>query len=553
MSRYLLAKSGDFLVVATPGAGKTTYALRTAKELMDEGAIEQIIVITPTEHLKTQWALAAAIHGIPLDPKFSASTGRVSSDYRGFAATYAGVATSPEVFRFRTMARPTLVILDEIHHAGDALSWGDAVRKAFAPAVRRLGLTGTPFRSDDNRIPFATYERLSDGTHRSVADFSYGYADALRDGVVRPVLFMAYSGETRWRTRAGDEISMRLGDITGAEYMQRAWHTALDPEGDWIPSVLRAAARRLGQIRDNGVPDAGGLVIASDQSDARAYAALLTELTGEVPTLVLSDDRGSSGRIAAFTGTDKRWIVAVRMVSEGVDIPRLGVLVYATNVSTPMFFAQAVGRVLRRRRAGETATVFLPSIPRLLVLASEMEAERDHVLGAPRDNDEWDELGPAIAAHDEDTDDEEPAFEKLGASAELDQVIFEGAAWGTGAEGGSDDEQDFLGIPGLLEPEQVTMLLKARQAEQVRRTATKRAAGPQPHAPESTRAPAQHEILADLRRELSTLVSVRFQRTGQKHALIHAELRRACGGPPTPLASSDQIKDRIAYLRRPTR
>ena len=131
------------------------------------------------------------------------------------------------------------------------------------------------------------------------------------------------------------------------------------------------------------MPDAGGLVIASDQTTARAYAAILTEVTGTAPALVLSDEPGASARIARFAESDERWMVAVRMVSEGVDVPRLAVGVYATSASTPLFFAQAVGRFVRSRRPGETASVFVPSVPVLLGLASELEAQRDHVLGKP--------------------------------------------------------------------------------------------------------------------------------------------------------------------------
>jgi superfamily II DNA or RNA helicase len=147
--------------------------------------------------------------------------------------------------------------------------------------------------------------------------------------------------------------------------------------------VLQVADTRLTQLRSGGVPDAGTMVIASDQKAARAYAALLTKLTGETPTVVLSDDPGSSNRIAEYSAGTGRWMVAVRMVSEGVDVPRLAVGVYATSASTPLFFAQAIGRYVRSRRSGETASIFLPSVPTLLDLASQMEAQLDHVLGKP--------------------------------------------------------------------------------------------------------------------------------------------------------------------------
>src|SRR5437764_14615609 len=106
------------------------------------------------------------------------------------------------------------------------------------------------------------------------------------------------------------------------------------------------------------------------------------QLYGEKPVLFLSDDTGASVRIAAFAGSQQRWLVAVRMVSEGVDVPRLAVGVYATSVSTPLFFAQAVGRFVRARKRGETASVFVPSVPTLLGFAAELEAERDHVVRA---------------------------------------------------------------------------------------------------------------------------------------------------------------------------
>src|SRR5688500_9181238 len=175
---YLRRRDDDFLAVATPGAGKTTFALRIAAELLMDGTIEAVTVVTPTEHLKNQWSLAAARVGIQLDASFRNADVHSSVDFHGAVLTYAQVGMAPQVHRRRTMTRRTMVILDEIHHAGDSRSWGDGVKAAFEPAVRRLMLTGTPFRSDDNPIPFVHYERGQDGLQRSRSDSSYGYADA---------------------------------------------------------------------------------------------------------------------------------------------------------------------------------------------------------------------------------------------------------------------------------------------------------------------------------------------------------------------------------------
>ena len=264
LKTYMTDMPEDFLAVATPGAGKTTFALRVATELLAAGDVHQVTVVCPTEHLKYQWAEAAARVGIRLDPSYVNSQGVLGSHFDGVALTYAQVAANAALHRARTDATRTLVVLDEIHHGGDARSWGDAMREAFAPARRRLALTGTPFRSDESPIPFVRYVEEAGGVRRSRADYSYDYADALRDGVVRPVMFMTYSGRMRWRTRTGDEVAARLGEPLTKDLQTQAWRTALDPEGEWIPAVLAAADQRLSEVRRQ-MPDAGGLVIASDR------------------------------------------------------------------------------------------------------------------------------------------------------------------------------------------------------------------------------------------------------------------------------------------------
>jgi superfamily II DNA or RNA helicase len=559
---YLRRRAEDFLAVATPGAGKTTFALRIAAELLADGTVEAVTVVTPTEHLKLQWAVAAARVGIQLDPGFRNADVHSSADFHGAVVTYAQVGIAPAVHRRRTLTRKTLVVLDEIHHAGDSRSWGDGVKSAFEPAVRRLMLTGTPFRSDDNPIPFVTYERGMDGLARSKADTVYGYADALHEGVVRPVIFLAYSGETRWRTSAGDELAARLGEPMTQDLVAQAWRTALDPTGDWMLQVLRAADARLQVKRVGGIPDAAGLVIASDQQSARAYARVLERITGEKAVVVLSDDAGASGRIASFVDSPKRWMVAVRMVSEGVDIPRLAVGVYATSASTPLFFAQAIGRFVRARRPGETATVFVPSVPYLLELAAEMEAERNHVLGEPKTKEGFDDDLLARAQRSEEASGElEKRFEALSATAELDQVIFDGATFGMPAQSGTPEEEEYLGLPGLLTADQVSALLTKRQADQVAAQRRRRAAtgdgsasdgsagvGPTTSVqPPGPRTAGERRIV--LRRQLNTLVAAHHHRTGLPHGKIHAELRRLCGGPPSAQATIDQLEERIATIQ----
>ena len=540
----------DFLAAATPGAGKTTFALRLATELMRRRVVDRIVVVAPTEHLKTQWADAAARVSIRLDPAFSNRHAAPARHYHGVAVTYAQVAVKASVHQRLVMDRRTLVILDEVHHGGDALSWGDALREAYGRATRRLLLSGTPFRSDTAPIPFVEYHPDDKGIRISRTDYSYGYGRALEDGVVRPVIFLVYAGQMRWRTKTGDEMEAQLGQDNTKDITSQAWRTALDPEGEWIPAVLRSADRRLSEVREQ-VPDAGGLVIATDQTAARAYAAILRELTGEEPTVVLSDEAEASSRIETFAAGTSRW-----MVAEGVDVPRLAVGVYATSASTPLFFAQAIGRFVRARRRGETASVFLPHVPQLIALAGEMERQRDHALDRDSDgDDEWaldDDLMDAAEREDKASDalTEEFTYQALGSQAHFDRVLYDGREFGQLAVPGTPEEEEFLGLPGLLEPEHVHELLMQRQVRQGRHRHAREAREATGEASPAAAPPvALHRTLKEQRQLLNSLVGLYARQSGEPHGAIHAELRRICGGPAVSQATVAQLQSRIDTLR----
>jgi hypothetical protein len=237
------------------------------------------------------------------------------------------------------------------------------------------------------------------------------------------------------------------------------------------------------------------------------------------------------------------------MVSEGVDVPRLAVGVYATTTSTPLFFAQAVGRFVRARGRLETASVFLPSVPNLLTYAAELEVARDHVLGR-RVHDEGDIfaaerdlLAQAQSGEGASAELEAVPFEALGSQAHFDRVLFDGAEFGHEGQVhvGSEEEMDFLGIPGLLEPAQMRELLAQRQSDRRK----KQPARPDPEVPELT----THEQLAVLRRELNGLVAAWHHRTGQPHGATHAALRTECGGPAAAVANAETLRKRIDRLR----
>ncbi|HET6818575.1 MAG TPA: DEAD/DEAH box helicase [Mycobacteriales bacterium] len=543
LAAYMRAGAPDFLVTATPGAGKTTFALAVAQVLFAQRAIDRVIIVCPTDHLRTQWAEAAHRAGIALDPQLLNSDGPVRPDFRGYVTTYAQVAGAPMLHRARTEARRSLVVLDEIHHAGDGLSWGEAVADAFGPARRRLALTGTPFRTrPDERIPFVRYDSVGDGGLESVADFTYGYGNALADRVVRPVVFAAYTGVSRWRNSAGEVVAASLTEAATKKTEAQAWKTALNPKGRWVPHVIAAMDERITHLRAHGMPDAAGLVLASDQDDARAYAEIVHRVTGEKPVVILSDDPKANKKIAAFTSGMQRIAVCVRMISEGVDVPRAACLAWMTSYRTPLFFAQAVGRVVRARRPGESATVFLPAVRPLLALAAELESERNHVIPPPSSgNDELDLVVPE--REDEPLGD---GYEALDAEAEFAHVLHGGRAVVAEAVALSEDDEDYLGLPGLLSPEQTAALLARRDREHRRRAGA--AAGDDAEIPKEET--PQWQQVAALRRELNGLVSQLAARSGQPHAKVHGMARHAVPGPPSAAASLDVLQRRRAYLIR---
>jgi len=553
LATYFAGRPEDFLVTATPGSGKTTFALELATRLVADREVDRVVVVCPTDHLRTQWAGAAHAAGLQLDPALPNEVGPVRPGMDGYVATYAQVAARPRVHRARVERARTLVVLDEVHHAGDGLSWGEAVEEAFTPARRRLSLTGTPFRTRAGEtIPFVRYRSEPDGALRSSADVGYGYAAALADGVVRPVVFAAYTGVSRWLNSAGEVVSASLsGDVT-RDVEAAAWRTALDPGGQWVPHVLAAMDDRISHLRAAGMPGAAGIVLASDVADARAYADVAERVTGLAPVVVTSDDPAASARLAAFAASDERMVVCVRMISEGVDIPRAACLAWLTSYRTPLFFAQAVGRVVRARRPGEQATVFLPAVRPLLALAAELESERDHVVPPPAVADE-------LPEPEEPREPAGPAggFEALGAEAEFAHVLHGGRAvtgfeLGTVQEGASDtDDGELLGLPGLLSPVQTAALLARRDADLRRRAGAGRRTGTVAgtgEVAEPAPEPAAWEQVGDLRREVNHLVARVAARTGEPHGRVHATLRSAVPGPPSataPLAVLRARRDRL--------
>jgi superfamily II DNA or RNA helicase len=524
LERLAASSSPDFLAVATPGAGKTTFALTAARQALadDPTGSRRLVVVVPTAHLKLQWARAAAAFELHLDPMWSAADGALPADMHGVVTTYQQVSSCADVLR--SLATGAFVVFDELHHAADDRAWGDAIRTAFEPAARRLAISGTPFRSDTHSIPFVRY-RLDEAE----ADYEYGYGDALTDGgVVRPVYFPRIDGQMEWSAPDGSVHSHTFDDPLDAAKASQRLRTAYSLEGEWLPHVLRQAHTQLLAIRERQ-PDAGGLVIATDQDHAKGIARILRDRFKVKAVVATSDDPEASTHISRFASSTDPWIVAVRMVSEGVDIPRLRVGVFATTTTTELFFRQAVGRLVRWTRGakGQKSFLYIPDEPRLRARAFAIAEQRRHslrhedrVFGKVPDPEAFDEL----PADDLFSQFAPISAVPLGDGSEPDWVLDDDGIFEPGA--GADAAELTIPLPPLPK-------------------------GGVARAPDGRTLREHKEALREANAARTRMIA---RHTGQTHAAVNAELNRVSGVAKVSEATVQQLERRLekadAWLRQ---
>ncbi|HUA75813.1 MAG TPA: DEAD/DEAH box helicase family protein [Solirubrobacteraceae bacterium] len=508
-------RDGPFLISAAPGAGKTRPALEYAAGLLAKRACGRVVVLCPTTPLTRQWAAAAAALGVQLQP--DAESAAPPRDFHGVAVTYARVASDPAAWA-GSVRGDTLVVVDEAHHLGEDLAWGLGFRRAFAPADRWLLLSGTPFRSDATPIPGVQYD--SEGV--VVPDVAYTYADAVAEGICRPVAFVTFDGSLSWRS-GEDVIESSFETVLTGREASRRYRTAISTElPDGLPRILREADAKLRALRAGGHKDAGALAVAADAAHARQIAKLLGEVTGRKPVVVLHTEARAGRKLADFRGSREPWIVAVNMVSEGVDIPRLRVGVYASAAKTPLIFRQIVGRFVRTTpgRAAEPSWLYLPADQTLRTHAGEVESELRHVLRREEPGEGLDEPPERRASEPS------PAADFVPLSAEF-------AA-----------QMTLFGAPQPADAQASTITASSSASS---------GAGPPVPAPEP--APrAAFERRADLRQERSRLVGELARRERQSHREINAWLNRKVGIQRVGDATVEQLERSVdALVRQLTR
>ena len=427
----ILARTGSdrTLMAACPGSGKTYGGLLVAADLRERVVKDaRIIVITPNLAIKSQWIKRAVDIGIELLPVRSGEDFRqdgLALTETGFILGYQQVVNLRHSLREFCETHNVIVILDEVHHTEgpkatkDGNAWGHSIEYAFAAAKFKLCTTGTPFREGSNPIAFVDY----DDDRRAVAAVSYSYREAIADGICRPIEFTLFEGQTTWLDK-GETVSASFADKLTKRRARQRLRAALSTDGEHPRTLLAAANEKLMELRAGAGVDAraAGLVVACDTEHANAIAVELAAITGEMPLVVHSKIDDAQDQITAFANSDAAWIIGINMLSEGVDIPRLRVGVYASNIRASLYFHQFCGRFARVMESRyERSYVFMPADAELEAIALEIERERTHALGEDY-TAHLRRIGPGGTAR--------PELTVLGSDAEACAIAVSGSKFG---------------------------------------------------------------------------------------------------------------------------
>jgi len=385
-----------FVINAAPGSGKTIAACEIAREIITREEIDRVIVIAPRAEIVNQWAddfqrVTGRFMG-----KVTAADGDIQHLGIDICATWAAVQGLQDAFQAVCNSSRVLAICDEHHHAAVEAAWGDSADSAFAKAVFVLVLTGTPIRSDGARSVWLPYDDAGAIDHPDEGTYTLTYGEAVDFEYCRPVTFHRHEGKFTVDLDGGESIdvsSHKPANITGDLKRIPGLQSALDfyrlartpqyekdgvtPLSDgYQATMLEWGSKKLDELRHR-MPEAGGLVIAPNIEMAEYIAELIELIEGEAPSIVHSQMGNPDSRIRAFRNTNKRWIVSVAMISEGVDIKRLRVLIYLPNALTELAFRQAIGRVVRTMGPDDDTRsyVIMPSTKLFESFARQVEQE----------------------------------------------------------------------------------------------------------------------------------------------------------------------------------
>lgn len=383
----------DFLVAVAPAAGKTFYGCGAFKELVDRFGFKKIVIVSPTANVRDGWQedITRFCFQVKTGPHYVYD--RDYSEYQGISVTYSWMHNNASYLAHYCDDK-TLVILDEVHHCGDDESWGLSCKNSFEGAGLVLCLSGTPWRTGGNSIPFIEYDKAG----YAIPDYSYTIAQAVSDKVCqKPEFdFANISGSVMIRGEGYEISSFQEAKELGGDIENKFYNACIDDERVFVEMFSRAN-QKLDDIRGARWGDAGGMIIAKNIQTAEKYAGWLLVNFGLDAELVHSETKNVHKKINSFKNSTEKWLISVDMIGEGTNIPRLQVELYMHNKKAPICLYQYWMRAARvRGRESETLEhchIFALPHSELLEVAKKIESEIKVKLKEKADKISRSELG----------------------------------------------------------------------------------------------------------------------------------------------------------------
>ena len=360
----------SFLVMASPGAGKTIMASELARYLLNRDLIDIVICVTPSITVKNSFQKTLEqCTGYRMD-------GLLGS--RGAVITYQALAPAESAFLSRLGDHRVMVIYDEIHHCSGSStisgnSWGQAITHQLESRARfSLALSGTPWRSDNLPVSALPYCR-EEGDLKP--DFVYGLAEAIEDNVCRCPKLIIIDNNGIQITEHAKSDAVHFNTIEAFVEQSPLPYQKLLENDELLFNVLEKASIRLRHLRHTQ-PLAAGLVVASTIAHAKRIVEILNRRLGEQCLLVNSQVKHANKLIEQFRDDDTPWLVSVGMVSEGTDIPRLQICCHLSRIKTELHFRQVLGRILRYTGGlDHDCYMYLLADPQLVTYAQRLDQD----------------------------------------------------------------------------------------------------------------------------------------------------------------------------------
>jgi len=545
-----IRNENDMSVAAGVGSGKTYFSCGVAEIAMELGRAEQIIVVTINRRCQRQWSKQMKQLGITLKLLSGNSSLKdgLPPDCAGYITTYASVGAFCDLHAAFCGTKKTFVIFDEVHHLNDAeeAKWGRAARVAFDSASFRLCLSGTFFSSNGAPIPFARMQP-SNGSN-DVFEYdphvNYSYGESVAEGICRRVIFKPFDGSIEYKRENDTQfrVSTFADNIDPKDKGLRLWASCQSKGASGQPNMMLEemlfhANRQLMDLRTAGHERAAGLIVCSEKAQARQVRELIQRISGHRAVLVLDDEPGSDQAIDSFAHGFAPWLVAIRMVTEGVDIPRLRVGVYLSNVVQKLTFIQFLGRVVRhfkgdQSRKGDPSGegyIFFPGDERLMEVSISIEKEIKEAIDLREKNrrDEGGGGGAGPGAYQSgQVDGEERDNVVAGEMFSVDEIKIA--------------ERLRLQWPNLAEEQIINMVKFVRTAQ---------SAPQHPRQSEFDLNADDDEDHDDIRKQCQKLAQKMAKTRELEFNDVHLAANRAVGITNINIATVEQLKAKRAWLR----